>query len=386
MGEVDEHTRVFTNHNVYILGAGFSADAGVPLVNEFLYEMRASLNLLREMDRERERKAVVDVLTFRKEAASAALRVDLDVENIEDLFSLAAASSRADDLEEKVSTAIAATIDCSRRMAKQPEILATTNNDFANAYKWKRKSQGPDLGVYAIPSYDFYAGLLAGDLCKREPFNRNTIITFNYDTVLEEACDRLQIPIWYGLNESSVIYDGASTFAKTFSSGTIPVLKLHGSVNWARPDGEHRVIRVYRTYDDVRAANEEAVLVPPTWRKIFAGALRDVWNNAVQAISEATRIVIIGFSMPPTDIHFKYLLAAGLQENISLRNIHCFNPDPSVEENLFRIVRPALKNQRIASFHNCYMKDLVIGHTGDFHRVSDLFNRSILDKIRDING
>ncbi len=38
----EEDTRVFTDHNVYVLGAGFSADAGIPVLNDFLFEMRKS--------------------------------------------------------------------------------------------------------------------------------------------------------------------------------------------------------------------------------------------------------------------------------------------------------------------------------------------------------
>jgi hypothetical protein len=83
--------KIFSDHNVYILGAGFSADAGIPVIKHFLNVMRDSLNFLRDQGREWERKAVEDVLVFRKEAASAALRVKLNIENIEDLFSLAAA-------------------------------------------------------------------------------------------------------------------------------------------------------------------------------------------------------------------------------------------------------------------------------------------------------
>lgn len=37
MGELDDSTQVFTNHNVYILGARFSVDAGVSTFNNFLY-------------------------------------------------------------------------------------------------------------------------------------------------------------------------------------------------------------------------------------------------------------------------------------------------------------------------------------------------------------
>jgi len=49
-------------------------------------------------------------------------------------------------------------------------------------------------------------------------------------------------------------------------------------------------------------------------------------------ISRATRLIVMGFSMPPTDLHFKYLLAAGLRENISLREILFVNPSKEVIE------------------------------------------------------
>src|SRR5438067_802905 len=99
-----------TNHNVYILGAGFSFDGGIPLVNDFLERMGDSVEWLLSRRRKREAIAIQNVFDFRLRAAGAAYRAQINVENIEELFSLASASegdARADD----VTTAIAATID-----------------------------------------------------------------------------------------------------------------------------------------------------------------------------------------------------------------------------------------------------------------------------------
>jgi hypothetical protein len=79
-------------------------------------------------------------------------------------------------------------------------------------------------------------------------------------------------------------------------------------------------------YAALQKENKAPLLIPPTWRKVFAGQLAGVWDAAVAALKTATRIVILGYSMPETDMHFKYLLAAGLQENISLRKIFFVNP------------------------------------------------------------
>ena len=58
----DTTTKVFTDHNVYILGAGFSVDGGIPVLSDFLYQMRLSLNHLKKEHRVQEFQATGDVL------------------------------------------------------------------------------------------------------------------------------------------------------------------------------------------------------------------------------------------------------------------------------------------------------------------------------------
>lgn len=337
------------------------------------------------MKRERERAAIEEVLTFRKRAASAALRVSLDVENIEDLFSLAAASSGQYASEETVSTAIAATIDYSRRTAKPKFFEANVDHVFEKPEGWERHGQGgPVYAVYRIPYYDVYAGLISGKACSNQTFPQNTVITFNYDTVLEDSLTNWKVPVWYGFEEGSVIYDDSSNYSRVKTEDALSVLKLHGSVNWAQPAGEDDMLRVYGSYDYIVGTNRQSVLVPPTWRKTFGGALSGVWNNAVKALTEATRVILVGFSIPPTDIHFRFLMAAGLQDNISLRNIYCYNPEPTVENNLFTILKPELRDRRSVEFLQLYTQDLVIGHDSNGQSQSSTFNRNITDNLKNL--
>jgi hypothetical protein len=86
--------KAHNDHNVYILGAGFTAEAGLPLIKDFMNRMRDTAAWLEiQGGREREQKAISRVLEFRLRAAAAAHRVPLNVENIEELFSLASASA-----------------------------------------------------------------------------------------------------------------------------------------------------------------------------------------------------------------------------------------------------------------------------------------------------
>ena len=123
--------------------AGFSKNAGMPLLKDFLNEMRSSVNWLKA-GRRSELEATREVLLFRKSAASAALRVNMNVENIEDLFSLAAASGE-ESAADNISTAIAATIEYCRQQAEQPSILdvvVSTNSPVPTS--WKKTNEGDE--------------------------------------------------------------------------------------------------------------------------------------------------------------------------------------------------------------------------------------------------
>jgi hypothetical protein len=109
--------KAHNDHNVYILGAGFAAEAGLPLIKDFMNRMRDAAAWLEEQGgRKRELDAISRVLEFRLKAAAAAHRVPLNVESVEELFSLASASAGA-DLAEEMAWAIAATLDFARSTA-----------------------------------------------------------------------------------------------------------------------------------------------------------------------------------------------------------------------------------------------------------------------------
>jgi hypothetical protein len=200
--------------------------------------------------------------------------------------------------------------------------------------------------------------------------------------VVEESLKQWGKKIWYGFNQRNVEIDDEQNYSATRTDETVSLLKIHGSINWTHKD--RRSIRICSSYSDVVALERNIILVPPTWKKGTNGALDSVWNEAVKALSNATRIIIIGFSLPATDIHIRYLLAAGLQENISLRNIYCFNPAESVKGNLFEVLRPELETQQVVKFDACEMKDLILNYANDYQPKSMLFNRDISRNLKNL--
>lgn len=344
---------IHPSHNVYILGAGFSCDAGLPVIANFLDCMRESVGWLASQNRKRELSAVENVFHLRLRAAGAAYRMRINPENIEELFSLASAlknrSTQYDAPEDSddVSLAIAATLDYAKwKKGGIPSYRMVIKDDdqFQKAMRkpgaeWCNRGTCNDSSnpgeYYDVPNYDFFAGLFSGNWCNQKEGTRNTVITFNYDLLLEDSLNRLDIPFTYAIPSLPSVQESLSEAVEP-----LPILKLHGSVNWAfqMPTfsneeeaenyidlGEESRLIAYDSYQGLIDSGDTPLLLPPTWRKIFGGALAGVWDKSVKAIAEATRIIVVGFSLPPTDVHFKYLLAAGLQDNISLRDFIVVN-------------------------------------------------------------
>ena len=313
------------DHNVYVLGAGFSVEAGIPPVHPFLYRMQEAQAALRATGRIAEADAIKKVLKFRLGASSAAYRVNVDLDNIEDLFSLASADP-ASKLDDELPLAIAGTID---HFQSPPTRNVVVDGSFTVPTAWSPEG---NPNKYVVPLYDIYVGAMLGSFGLSGV--KNTIITFNYDTVVEDALGRLGISYTYGLkgNElgKATPLPAGCVHPYKPTSNDLRVLKLQGSMNWAAGGGAAGAAgraKLHKDYAAVVATGKPPVLVPPTWKKTFGAQLDRVWNRAVEALATATRVIIIGFSAPATDVHFRYLLAAGLKSNIALGKVVVVNPD-----------------------------------------------------------
>jgi hypothetical protein len=256
--------------------------------------------------------------------------VKLDLENIEELFSLASASEGG-QIDAWMRLAIGGTLDFALQTGAKPQVSVEVRGAefFSKPLpEWVRtKEVRPH--TFKCSAYSFYLARLLGCVGAKEPKGKNTFVTFNYDTVLEEALKELKLPYGYGWGHGK--YAGQQS-RSDHCPPPLELLKLHGSVNWGRErDNPSLKIVEGRTYSELIAEGYIPELLPPTWSKAFGQELREVWARAVASLRLATRVIVIGFSMPATDAHFKYLLAAGLKENISLRNVQFVAPNAKTE-------------------------------------------------------
>jgi hypothetical protein len=333
-----------------------------------MHSLRDAHEWLESEKRDADVAAVGNVLDFRLRATPAAYRIPLDLENIEELFSLAAAGGN--NLTNDICRAIAATIEFAEWRKQAPRTRFTIQSRLKiptlpeAVLDPKLRSGEGQGGINAEAlTYNFVLAGLTGLLNEPRPRAMNTFISFNYDLVVEDALTALCVPFSYGFRPKTYSLHATAKRLALRHSAVVSLLKLHGSTNWAYPGKRLGKLTVYGSYKDVREEKLVPHLVPPTWRKTFDGAFSHVWEEALRKISSATRLVIIGFSMPPTDLHFKYLVAAGLQQNLSLREVVFVDANPAiVVERAERMFGELSRRPTVRIVHSDSMNFVSQGH------------------------
>lgn len=318
-------------NNVYILGAGFSAYAGMPLISNFLEKLRD----LREFSDYPSKSAIAAIDKILKERAllsSVREKVKIDLDNIEELFSLIDAggtvtsNNNLDAKQKAIRKAIAATLIYSENFDGTIfcEVVPAIQENLVKIIpNLKTHRTGPFPGIEVNP-YVLFAGIIGHKL---DSINSNSsvediVITFNYDLILEKALRT------FGINPDYCIRNAKYAASMKPTANTIKLIKLHGSINWALSDtGKTNIQIVNKPMELIEDEDKYPVLLPPTWNKgSFINTLSSLWTQAIEAIKKATRVIVIGYSMPTTDLYFKYFISAGLRQNHSLRSFVIINP------------------------------------------------------------
>jgi NAD-dependent SIR2 family protein deacetylase len=343
--------------SVFILGAGASVPAGAPVLNDFLKKARELLDNPNSPLDSDEKDIFRRVFEWRGRMYPALRFLKLDLENMENLFCLVDMAYQlgievTEDVRNNLIRLIARTLD-----------LTVKFSTLRISAKKQEETYSSD------PTYYEFIELLKvwhskNDVVKTE---FDSIITLNYDICCEQALISQEVPFTYGDPWSDPNKIGYK------------LLKLHGSINWvicqeckdtkADLDFNYNIIPIRRTgYSHIGIAERifkpqystqckecgqdlSLFIVPPTWNKVtYSEKLKSVWKSASEEIEQATRLIIIGYSLPETDSFFKYLLALGLSKNESLQEIILINPAQGQEgetlENRYRdFIAPFFDNR-----------------------------------------
>ena len=153
----------------------------------------------------------------------------------------------------------------------------------------------------------------------------DTIITLNYDTLLDSALVRhgWDPQIGYLLSGGLKKIKWASDRAVSAEPlEKVHLLKLHGSLNWwvrGTPATLSNVFSKKPVLVTAPRVNEPAKMIrqiiPPIYGKVFAHShWRRLWKAAFNALSEAEQLVVVGCSIVETDYHLQALLRRSVKE------------------------------------------------------------------------
>jgi hypothetical protein len=186
------------------------------------------------------------------------------------------------------------------------------------------------------------------ELCAEAP----VAISLNYDIIVDNAFCR-----WAEESGSPGFPDYGAEISTAFYRQMPKVgelLKLHGSLNWyfcpaceslfvgvAESGRFHKVLEELYVEDPLEpryscrgsqcrecGANVTPILITPSHQRDYENPrIREVWEQAERALSDAARVVIVGYSLPPEDVYVNSLLLTCLS-NVSPSDITVVDRDP----------------------------------------------------------
>lgn len=306
-------TKVSTITRTFVLGAGFSAGAGFPVVRDLREQV---IQLAQILPRYRAFFKTGNG-GFEKGQFYAGLEIvdpkhSLQFEEI--LIALRDHLNHADEWDPCHVTLEVLRNSCAQLLWKIQESIRKVSNRYENFAHW--------IGAH------------------RSPGRGSTVVSFNWDLLAEKALTDSQIPWSYSDSRSA-----------------ISILKPHGSINWN--DYLRRDLRTqYSGWQPVGPENKlsydasnplsnpDRDDINPDFRyMIFPGDpelakddtdLQRIWNWTSKAISEREAIAFIGYSLPDYDsfsLEFFKHLSVG-------KMVEVYNPSKEHLEKFRRVFGP----------------------------------------------
>jgi hypothetical protein len=161
------------------------------------------------------------------------------------------------------------------------------------------------------------------------------VVTTNYDILAERGLRMVPRPrknrpgFFYGNAPRHLAGGGYPLFSHLrpiLAEGSIPLLKLHGSISWAVSRGG-----LERFADCRPAIRGDAAIVAPLKEKSIPPYLRSTWDGAQAVLEGADTWIIVGYGFPFYDEAVTDLVARSASDETV---IHVLNPDPAVAERL----------------------------------------------------
>ena len=329
---------------LFILGAGASKQAGGPLMCDFLDVADAIRN---ETEIGPDRASFELVFRAFSELDVLHAKAAVDIRNFESVLGLFDAARILGKLGSLSS------VDVERLGSAIRRVIVRT---LERRIRYPIRNQA----VLAPPPYGDFITLV--DRMSEAGLGPISFITFNYDMALDYALHRQGKDADYCLDPKP--------------TGGTEIMKLHGSLNWARCASCRKVIpwplrQYFQKYNWDRAilgdfrygtfeigshlqtfqhcnlpCEPEPVIIPPTWNKPqYRVDLEAVWRRAAESFADAENIFVVGFSLPPTDEFFRFLYAVGAVGPARIKQFWVIDPAQEVRQRFKSLLGPPIQDR-----------------------------------------
>lgn len=177
------------------------------------------------------------------------------------------------------------------------------------------------------------------DLLRHWQTSRSTVVTLNYDTIIERCVEtrRDDIGVSGGLLAANTIrsvplsptsaYMGIGRLGGDVAPDGFRLAKLHGSIDWQYSGGSGRGQPIYAIDTDHDDEGQRGLaqmvpyIIPPCFTKTSMfdhEVIRQNWQIARRGIRRAEELVVMGYSLPSADTAVVHMLRAHAPDKIVL--------------------------------------------------------------------
>ena len=304
---------------IFILGAGFSYAANLPLQKNLISDISKNKNFSLLKEQEMFEKFLVDFLDFDDDDKENRSKIKIEIDKVIDQI----------DIED-----IFTIFD-----------RAYKNEEYFHKYSWNELHQIRvslirliidliDKRLSDFQSYKSVYGNFIQYICKN--YENISIVLLNWDTLLEklvkEVCNDIKIDYCFYTYSLYDEHHIPHINLKSKNEKNLKIIKPHGSINWLLCQNCQRM---YVDDKEVKSIGKETeqicpnckmyskfsveldnFIITPTIIKNFDNLhLKYIWNNALIEIQEAKKITFIGYSFPKADYEFLYLVKKAFSKN-----------------------------------------------------------------------
>lgn len=279
---------------VYILGAGFSAPLGLPVMSNFVSKSKDMyFNTDGKYDYFNEVFQLIERMSYIKNY------YDSNLFNIEEILSILEMSNflNGDKDKQLFIDYISEVINYYTPEIQKRKLPGNFQDFIMGARKPVHNSYGNFIASLLKLVFKRDEGQITYEVNKHLDYNYS-LISLNYDRVIENYIDHLS-KVFAPKDEIKIInsIDNYDDLANQ-----IALCKLHGCV-------------------------EKQNIIPPTWNKNSNDKLLQTWQLADTVLREANHIRIIGYSLPVTDSYIIYLLKSSMLNCKHLKSIDVITLD-----------------------------------------------------------